>query len=138
MLFKNEKQALYTKSKTKSSSFRATKVSNQAIVATTRTDCQVIALNLSDKLENSVIVVVQTTHHIGIDDVVYSKIFQHLTHSIKVGLAFFIKEVQDRRCILYCHLVFFFLRVQDTERIFLQTTLAILGQGLLERCQIVN
>ena len=75
MLFKNEKQALYTKSKTKSSSFRASKVGNQTIVATSRADCQVIALNLCDKLENSVIVVVQTTHHIGIDDVVYTQIF---------------------------------------------------------------
>ena len=134
MLFKNEKQALYTKSKTKASSFRTTKVGNQTIVTTTRTDGQVIALDLSDKLENGVVVVVQTTHHIGIDDIVYSKILQHLTHSIKVSLAFFIKEVQDRRRILYCYLVFFFLRVQDTERIFLQTTLAILRQGLLERC----
>ena len=55
-----------------------------------------------------------------------------------MSLAFFIKEIQDRRCIFYCHLVFFFLRVQDTERIFLQTTLAILRQGLLDRCQIIN
>ena len=55
-----------------------------------------------------------------------------------MSLTFFIKEVQDRRCILYCYLVFFFFRVQDTKRIFLQTTLAILRQGLLERCQIVN
>ncbi|VMB77051.1 Uncharacterised protein [Streptococcus pneumoniae] len=138
MFFKDEKQALYTKPKTKSSSFRASKVSNQTIVATTRTDCQVIALNLCDKLENGVVVVVQTTHHIGIDDVIYSKIFQHLTHSIKMSLTFFIKKVKDRRRILYCHLVFFFLRVQDTKRIFLQATLAILRQGLLERCQIVN
>ena len=138
MLFKDEKQTLYTKSKTKSSSLRTTKVSNQAIVATTCTDCQGIALNLSDEFKNRVVVVVQTTNHIGIDDVIYSKVFQHLTHSIKMSLAFFIKEIQDRWRISHSYLVFLFLRVQDTKRIFFQASLAILRQAIFHRCQVVN
>ena len=53
-------------------------------------------------------------------------------------LALLIQKVQNRGCLHNGCLIFFFLRIQHPQRIFLQTTLTILRKTFFQRSQIIN
>ena len=53
-------------------------------------------------------------------------------------LALLVQEVQNRRSLRNGCLIFFFLRIQHPQRIFLQTTLTILRKTVFQRSQIIN